>query len=1137
MKKHEQQIGKFETILDFFGGNNFLKRNRHLTALKIGCGNRLFFLLLLAGYLIVPAAAGEAGLWSSKNKTGDLLLLDGISVLTGDSANVADGTWKVRYTPMADKKPVRKDLDTTWNIPGVSLTRRIVPSNRTAEFVHDMDYREIPEGKTVENSIFVSDYAADFLRPLLKKGILNFKTLTVSLGGRRVEITGKGDGVWSLCPNGNNPDSRLRFRYQRAVRDGRLRQSASLVFRVLPEESAPETKQSNAFGSSFAPGVFPPDALRNLTDDERHSGWSGQGAGNDLRNLKTGFRSVFGIPFRIAGKAILLRSQQTPAFPLSSGKITLGTPERFRSIFVLHTGIWGAGGNKTVAVYRVTYEDGTSVDIPVRSGLEISDWWGAGSLVNAPVGINTTNSAGNPVGIYLFRLPGVDPAKPVASLEMISQDTPCTPVLLAVTGVRCSPDTSANVDRVVKARSSRLEEIRPDKNYLPCKIGWDTPAESSSALNVGYLNHRPAGKYGFLKRRGENFEFEGRPGEPVRFWGTNFAIWGAYPDKELAPKLAACMASQGVNIVRIHLYANRDGQLCDRDGSLREENLDKMFYLISELKKQGIYIYMDINDGMMYDRLLKRPSTFSPEEHLKSCSVYDPELRKAVIRLAELLFLRKNPYTGLAMLDDPAVAMFECINEYSAFTTWGSAWPNREKRARYLQTVESLWRDFLKENNLPDRPLPQMMNGCADDRKFARKIDSGYFNEIIPFMRSHGLKVPISGTNINWQLAQIKTQQDAGVDFFGEHFYWAHPNFSTNPLTYSDGACAGVPVWQMPYHGDLARCAVSGYPAVVGEWNNCFPNRKRADGIPLMAAYAAYQNYNALIFYGATGSCDSGEWKRFRDNPVIMVHSQQTDPSTWGLSQLGAMMFRRGDVAPAKQMLEIEVPENLVYEEPRNISAMGFLTQYGRLQLKFSDKGNQLFEIANQFNSAEERYNAVRKSMPGALKGDRNLAVSDTGELFRQPDPALFWVDTPRTRSVSGELSNLNSGRHALTGVKLSAAVAYGTFAVTSLDEKNVPVEKSDRLLVFAVGNSMNAGQLLRGGAILENGKGQVLTESFAASVSLDSEKPGEVYALDSISGARIRKLPSSFSDGKIHFELTGRDGTIYYEIVKGNAS
>lgn len=1108
--------------------------------MKIGCERKwlwksLFFLLLLGG-LTGPAAAAETGLWSSKNKTGALLLLDGISVLTGDTANVTDGTWKVRYAPMGDTKPVRKDLDTTWNMPGVSLTRRIVFSDRTAEFVHDMNYREIPDGKMIENSIFLSDYAADFLRPLLKKGILNFKTLTVSLGGRQVEITGKGDGVWSLCPNGNNPDSRIRFRYQQPVRAAQFRQSASLTFRVFPEEAVPEAELPGAFGTSFVPGVFPPDALRNLADDENHSGWTGQGPGNDLGNLRSGVRSVFGVPFLITGKAVLLRSAKARNFPLTSGKITFGKPARFRTFLVLHTGAWSAAPGSPVARYRVEYQDGSSQEFPVRYGMEIFDWWFSGALSNARVGIRVTNGQGQPVGVFFCRLGGIDSEKKVVSMEMISADNSCIPALLAVTGVLFGPETSPRVDGWVRGRSEASQDIRPGADYVPCKIAWDTPAQAGSALDFSSFNHKPAGKYGFLKRKGDHFEFEKKPGVAVRFWGTNFAIHGVYPDKDLAPKLAACMASQGVNLVRFHLYANRIEQLCAPDGTLHEENVDKLFFLLAELKKQGIYVYMDINDGMCYDRLLKRDATSrTAQEFLKISSFFDPELRRAVLRLVELLMLRKNPYTGLSMVEDPAVAMYECANEASMLNNFSGALSRIHDNPAYLEKLKQLWADYLRRNNLSERPLPAAsLTSSPGERRFAAGLDFTYFSEVIRFMREHGLAAPISGTNICWQLALVQAQEEAGVDFFGEHYYWTSPNFGVRPPTYNDGPCSGVPVWHSPLHGDTARCAVAGYPAVIGEWNWCYPNKMRADGIPLMAAYSAYQDYDGLIYYGATGTNDQGKWNRFRDNPIIMVHSQQTDPSTWGLSRLGMMLFRRGDVATARRLFEVQVPKKLIFDEPRNVAALGFLIQYGRLQLRFGSEGNRLFEIANKYNSAETRFDALRKELPGGLGGDRRLAVSDTGELCRQPDPALFWIDTPRTRCVAGELSRLSSGKHRLGGVDVKTSVPYGTLAVSSLDEDS-PMEKAGRLLLFAVGNSANTGQLLRDGAIADMGKPPVLTEPFAAEVSIVSDRPGRVYALDSVSGTRTRELPAKFEAGALSFELTGKDNTIYYEIIKGS--
>ena len=74
-----------------------------------------------------------------------------------------------------------------------------------------------------------------------------------------------------------------------------------------------------------------------------------------------------------------------------------------------------------------------------------------------------------------------------------------------------------------------------------------------------------------------------------------------------APGIARCLARQGVNLLRIHLYAVYRDTLIAEDGSLNPEALDKMEFFIAELKKNGVYIFMDWNDGMLFERLLGKP--------------------------------------------------------------------------------------------------------------------------------------------------------------------------------------------------------------------------------------------------------------------------------------------------------------------------------------------------------------------------------------------------------------------------------------------------------------------------------------------------------------------------------------------------
>ena len=839
-----------------------------------------------------------------------------------------------------------------------------------------------------------------------------------------------------------------------------------------------------------------------------------------------GIHDSFGIAFKIDHFLIFLRSTRDGwAWP-TTGKIRFeGGKQKFKAIYALHNAAYGADDGALVATYRLHYSDGTSQDFPVRYNREICDWWHPGSLPNARSAFHIIADNGQHLGVFLFRIENIDQQKEVDSIEVISADSTCTARIIAITGIKESAPEQF-IQQIRKKLADTTPQLPPE-DYYPCTISWNTPPHAGTALDFSGLNHKPAGKFGFLKRQGEHFEFEKRPGIPVRFWGTNFAIHGAFPEKEHTPGIVANVAAQGCNIVRIHLYANRTNQLCNPDGTLNEVNLDKLFFLISELKKNGIYTYMDINDGMCYDRLLNRPNSIAPkeEEFAKAASFFNAELQKAVERLISLLILRKNPYTGLAMIDDPAVAMYECINEASMQNHWGNP-IGPIIGTPYETEILNLWQEALKKENQPERPFPAMLCNDPFARRFAAGLDEAYFKRIITFMRNNGLKAPISGTNIGFGLGMIKAQQNAGAEFFGEHFYWTHPNFGVNPKTYTDGMAALAHPRLSPFgSSDVVRCGIAGYPSVIGEWNYCYPNAQRVDGFPLLAAYSAYQDYDALLFYGATGSEDDGWWSRFVDNPSIMIHSQHTDPSTWGLSRLGAMIFRRGDVQTARKVFTVKVNQAEIFQEPPTLAALAFLTQFGKLRLDLSgSQNNALAELAKDKNSFET---AIRQKL---IPPDKTVAVSDTRELIRDSGKVLFYVNTPRTQCVTGQLFRLNETRN-LTDISLSTPVKYGTFAITSLSGK--PLRTAKRLLCFAVGNSANTGQQLQEGKIIAPGTAPVLTEPFPAEVSLNSSLPAKVYALDTVTGKRLREIPSEYRNGKVFFKLPGDNGTIYFEIVK----
>ena len=677
--------------------------------------------------------------------------------------------------------------------------------------------------------------------------------------------------------------------------------------------------------------------------------------------------------------------------------------------------------------------------------------------------------------------------------------------------------------------------------WKSCPIAWQGAIEPNSALDFSFLNHTPAGKYGFLKRVGDHFEFEQRPGEAVRFWGTNFAIEGPFPDKSLAPGIAKTMAAQGANMVRFHLYAARPTLLQSADGGLNPDMLDKMFFLFAELKKNGIYIYMDLNDGQCYDWLLKRKPTMEPQERLKAYSLFDPELIQSTKRLAELLFTTPNPYTGLTFAEDPAVAIYELTNEHSMLTTWqnwnagvwGGEFLLAGEEERYRKILTERWHEFLAKQGHEPLPLPNCLNNSELGRRFGAQLDTQYFREMIAYLRSIGVKVPICGTNFYFSLAQMVPAQEG--DVIGHHDYWTHPNFNRNPITFEEGGAISLPLWHgaLLNSANLANSVLDGFPIVHGEWNFCYPNPYRCEAIPLAAAYAAYQDWDGMLFYGATGSCDGGIWSRFVNNPGIMIHSQQTDPATWGVSQVGAAMFRRGDVAPAARKLTITLPREDAYKfNGMPVSMMPFLPEFGRVAISFSEDGttNELGKLLKEKNTRQERYQAFRELL-NDKRSDDHKTVSDTEQIVRFSQPPLLFVNTPKTQSVTGQLSAIAQSGMALGDFKIVSPMNWGSFNAVSRD--GLPLAQSTQILLTAVGNASNTGEKLEGNKIIDMGTAPVLIEPFVAEIVWRGTAPqAKVYELEPNTGKRVRELPSEHKEDGLHFKLDGSAATIYYELT-----
>ena len=211
--------------------------------------------------------------------------------------------------------------------------------------------------------------------------------------------------------------------------------------------------------------------------------------------------------------------------------------------------------------------------------------------------------------------------------------------------------------------------IKEGKEYAKVENALDVKADS--VLDFSHRIDAPAGKYGKVIIRNGRFAFEKRPDTPITFYGTNLVGTSLFESKENCEKLAERLAAFGFNAVRIH---HHDNWICDRNDTrkLNPEMMDKLDYLIYCCKKAGLYITTDAYVSRRNITAAELPEygpIITPRE-FKSLFWIDDKVFENW-KAASLGFLtHKNPYTGMSLLEDPALIFLGLINEGNPHAAW-----------------------------------------------------------------------------------------------------------------------------------------------------------------------------------------------------------------------------------------------------------------------------------------------------------------------------------------------------------------------------------------------------------------------------------------------------------------------------------
>jgi len=186
-------------------------------------------------------------------------------------------------------------------------------------------------------------------------------------------------------------------------------------------------------------------------------------------------------------------------------------------------------------------------------------------------------------------------------------------------------------------------------------------------------------------------------------------------------------------------------------------------------------------------------------------------------------------------------------------------------------------------------------------------------------------------------------------------------------------------------------------------------------------------------------------------------------------------------------------------------------------------------------------YDALVPESEPVAGAEGGRMVADHGQMWRDPAQHVGVVDTERTKAVYGRIGPVghNSTRKKagvtveLNGMTVEGETDFGVIALSSLTDD--PIEKSENMLLSAIGRARNSGAQFDGSKMLEIGHTPIVAEVVNARISLktaigDKLKVWGVNAEGFYSGC----LQTSYEDGILSFEIGDElDPACYYLIVK----
>jgi hypothetical protein len=643
----------------------------------------------------------------------------------------------------------------------------------------------------------------------------------------------------------------------------------------------------------------------------------------------------------------------------------------------------------------------------------------------------------------------------------------------------------------------------------PFSMDHRRAALAGSPVDVSFLLDAPAGKHGFVKV--QDGHLATGDGHRIRFWGVNITDWSSgsrqIPSKDDAPFWAGTLARFGVNCVRFQFLDLEVPRGLIKSGtgntrSLDAEQLDREDYFIAELEKRGIYVDFNLLVGRPFAEGDGVKDAKTLRQGAKGTSFFDPRLIELQKEYAQQLLGHLNPYTKRKYTDDPAIAIVEINNENAInvgfrapstfyqdeltaiFNRWLTKHFNADEVAK-LRVIAGVRPDvampLIGWRGQAAQAPPERFHAEAE---FYNDLQRDYFADMEGYIKhtlgSKSLVIATadhshSGSGYPILLAT------SSMDIIDGHTYWQHPEYYVRKAPMVNDPLNSTVV-------ELSRSAIAGKPYTVSEVNNPFPNDYGGEGIPVLAAYAGFQDWDAILWYTFEPKIDP-EWKPHVGDPFDI----SLDPVKMPELAAGALMFLRGDVQKARKASERSYSEGQVFD---SMLLPGGERPYFTPGIPLDLPLQHEVRISSLNGPPTQSFGEA--AVP-------NPIVSDTGELawyaastMAKPD-GLVTVDAVRSQALIGFVKARGK---TVTNLAADVSNSFCTIVLSSMDDK--PIATSSRLLLVAGGPVENAGQAWNtaGTDVTAWGKSPTLVETVQGSITLRQLRGARAVSVQPLDGA-----------------------------------